>query len=90
MQLPQKRKILSKFFLHFLNSDSILNIFKKRLPSLLIYFLIDGIRKTWLDKYLTSPDAEDPSTSNMVNGLKYCSKLNESTFTIFIDPCEDN
>ena len=32
----------------------------------------------------------DPSTSNMVNGSKHRSKLNDSTFTIFIDLCEDN
>ena len=32
----------------------------------------------------------DPWTSNMVNGPKYCSKLNQSTFTVLIDPYEDN
>ena len=30
MQSPQKRKILSNFFWHFLNLNSILNIFKKK------------------------------------------------------------
>ena len=29
-----------------------------------------------------SPVSEDPSTSNMVNELKRCSKLNDSTLTI--------
>ena len=29
MQLSQKPKIISSFFLHFLNIDSILNTFKK-------------------------------------------------------------
>ena len=39
MQLSQKRKILSKLFLHFLNLDSILNIFKKKddTPGLCIF-----------------------------------------------------
>ena len=33
---------------------------------------------------------EDPSTSNMVNGPKHCWKLKDSTFTTFIDPCQNN
>ena len=31
-----------------------------------------GIRKTLLDKCLESRISEDPSTSNMVNGIKQC------------------
>ena len=31
MQLYKKRKILSSFFLHFLNLDSILNFFEKKM-----------------------------------------------------------
>ena len=31
MHLSQKRKILAEFFLQFLNFDSILNIFKKKM-----------------------------------------------------------
>ena len=54
-----------------------------------MYFWTYRLLKTWLDKSLRSPVSEDPS-SNMVNGPKYCWKLNRSTFTIFIDPCEDN
>ena len=55
-----------------------------------MYFGTYGFRRTWLDKYLKSGVLEDPSTSDMENGLKHSSKLNDSTFTIFIDPCEDN
>ena len=55
-----------------------------------MYFRTYGLGKMWLDKCLKSPLSEDPSTSNMVNGWKHCSKLNDSNFTIFIDPCEDN
>ena len=44
----------------------------------------------WLDKCLKSRVPEDPSTSKMVNGSKDCSKLNDFTFTIFIDRCEGN
>ena len=49
-----------------------------------------GLRNTWLVKCLKSPVSEDPSTRNLVNGTKYYSKLDDSTFTTFIDPCEDN
>ena len=43
-----------------------------------------------LSKCLKSPVSEDPSTSDMVNGPKLCWNLNDSTFTIFIDLCENN
>ena len=55
-----------------------------------MYFWTYGLRKTWLGKRLKSPLSEDPSTSNMVNGPKHCWNLNDSTFTIFIDRCEEN
>ena len=55
-----------------------------------MYFWIDGLGKTWLDKCLQSRVSEDPSTSNMGKGPKHCAKLQDSTFTIFFDPCEDN
>ena len=55
-----------------------------------MYFWTYGLRKTWLDKCLKSPLSEDPLTSNMVNGQKHCSKVNGSTFIIFIDPNEGN
>ena len=44
----------------------------------------------WSVKCLKSVVSEDPFRSNTVKGPKRCSKLNESTFTIFIDPCEYN
>ena len=49
-----------------------------------------GLRNTWLDKCLKSAVSEDPSTSNMVDVPKHCSKLNGSTFTVIIDLCECN
>ena len=55
-----------------------------------MYLWTYGLRKTWLDKCLKSPVSEDPLTSNMVIGLKHCWNVKNSTFTIFIDPCEDN
>ena len=55
-----------------------------------MYFWTYGLRKTWLYKCIKSPVSEDHSTSNMLNGGKQCWNLNHSTFTIFIDPCEDN
>ena len=55
-----------------------------------MFFWTYGLWKTRLDKCIKNQVSEDPSTSNMVNGPKYCWKLDESTFTIFIDHCEDN
>ena len=55
-----------------------------------MFFCTYGLWKTWLDKGLKSPVSEDPSTSNMVNRLKHCPKLKDSTFIIFIDLCEGN
>ena len=47
-------------------------------------------RNTSLDKCQKSPTSENPSTSDMVNGPKHAWNLNDSTFTIFIDPYEGN
>ena len=55
-----------------------------------MYIWIYGLPKTWLDKCLKSNLWDDSSTSKMVNVPKHCSKLNDSTFTIFIDPSEGN
>ena len=43
-----------------------------------------------LDMCLKSLVSEDPGTSNMVNGLKHCWKLNDSTFTISLNPNGNN
>ena len=48
------------------------------------------IPKYVVNKLLKSPVSEDPMRSNMANGPKHFSKLNDSTFTIFINPCEYN
>ena len=55
-----------------------------------MYLSTYGLRKTWLDKRVKSPLSEFPSTSYMVNGQKHYSKLNDSTFAIFTDPCQRN
>ena len=55
-----------------------------------MYFRKNRLRETWLDKCLNSRVSEDPSTENMINGSKHCWNLNDSTFTIFINQCEDN
>ena len=49
-----------------------------------------GLRKTWLDKCLRSPVAEEPSTNDMVNGLKHSLNPHSSTFMIFVDHCGCN
>ena len=53
-----------------------------------MYFWTYGLRKTLLDKSLKSPLSGDPSTNNVLNGIKHCLNLNESTCTIFLDHCE--
>ena len=53
-----------------------------------MYFWTEGLLKTCSDRCLKSPLSENPSTSNMVNRPTQCSKLNDSTFTIFVDPLE--
>ena len=45
-----------------------------------------GLPNAWLDNCLKGPVSDDPATSRIVNGPKHCSKLNDSTFTIFINP----
>ena len=55
-----------------------------------MHFRTYGLEKTGLDKCLKSPVSEDPLRSNVVNEQKHCWTLNESIFTIFIDPCENN
>ena len=50
-----------------------------------MYFRTYGLRETWLEKCLISPLSEDPCTSNKVKEPKHFSKLNDSTFTLFID-----
>ena len=53
-----------------------------------MYFWNYRLRKRWIDKSLKSPVKEDPSTGHMVNRPKHCWNLKDTTFTIFIDPCE--
>ena len=55
-----------------------------------MYFLTYGLPKTWLEKCLKSPVSQDPSRSDMENGWRQSWNMNNSTFTIFIDPCEGN
>ena len=55
-----------------------------------MYIWTYGLGKRWLEKCLESPFSENHSTGNMVNGLKHCWKLKDSTFTIFIDSCAWN
>ena len=55
-----------------------------------MYFRTYGPKKTRLDKCLKSPVSEHPSISNIVKALKHCWNLNDSTFTLFIDPFERN
>ena len=71
MHLSQTEKPFLHLFVQFSNLHQILNIFKNRSPSQLIFFGSYGPRKTWLDKCLKSLVGDDLSTGNMVNGPKY-------------------
>ena len=55
-----------------------------------MYFWTYGLWRTWLDKGLNNAVSEDPFESDMVNLPKHCWNLNDSTFTVFIGPCEGN
>ena len=49
-----------------------------------MYVWTDGLQNRWLDECLKIPVPKDPSRSDRVN------ELDDSTFTIFIDLCEQN
>ena len=55
-----------------------------------MYFRNYGFRKTLLDKCPKGRISENLSTINVVNGIKLCENLNDTTFTIFIDHWESN
>ena len=55
-----------------------------------MYFWTYGLRRSWLDKCLKSLVSDGLWTINMVHALKTRWKLNESTFTLFIDRYERN
>ena len=90
MQLSQKLKTFSEFFLLFQNLGEILNVFKKKRT--LIAYLFVGVRpaKNVVRYMYRSPTSDDPSKRNMVNGCQLCLNLSESTCGIFIDQREGN
>ena len=55
-----------------------------------MYLRNDRLPKTWLDQRLKCPVSVEPSKSIMVNALKHCSNLKDSSFNIFIDHCQVN
>ena len=55
-----------------------------------MYFGNYGFRKTLLEKCLKSRASEDPSTSKIINGIKQCGNMNDTSFTIFLDQYESN
>ena len=44
-----------------------------------MYFRNYGLPKTLLDECLKCPVSEDPTKSNMVNALKHCSNLKDTS-----------
>ena len=85
MQSYQKENTFCQVLLAFWIYIQFWTFFKKRWPSGLMYFWTYVLSKSWLDKCLKSPVSEDHLKSNMVNGLKHCWNLTNSTFTIFTD-----
>ena len=55
-----------------------------------MYLINYGFWKLSLDKFLKIRVSGDPLTNNMVNGIKECLYLNDTTFIMFIDHFEDN
>ena len=85
MQLSEKQKKFSEFFLHFWNSAQILNILEKNWPSQFLYFGNYWLQKKWLAKCLKGPVSEDPLISNMADLPNHCWNLHHSIFIWFIE-----
>ena len=89
MQLSQKQKTFSGFVFWFLKSSLNFAHLQKEMTVIAGGFRNYGLYKIWLDQFLKGPISRDPSESNMVNAPKHCWNLNGSTFTTFIDHCEE-
>ena len=55
-----------------------------------MYFPNYGLRKKSLKKCVKSHVSEGRSTSNMEDGPKKCSNVQDGTFAVFINHCEHN
>ena len=90
MELYEKQNNFADVFAGFLKSRLNFEHFEKKDEP--HTFCISGITDSEYaaNKCLRSPVLEQPSTSNMVNGIKQCSSLRQRTFIIFIDNCETN
>ena len=79
----KNKDLVVDFIFRYGNIDQILNILKKKDGHhRLCIFENRGLRKTWIDKCLKSHVPEDPLTSNIVNALKHCWNLHDSTFIV--------
>ena len=85
----RNEKYFVDFFLHFLNLECILKIFRKKVSLIADVFLNLENRKEVFREILKSLVSEEPLTSDMVNGPKHCWNLKDSPFTRFIHPCEE-
>ena len=72
MKLSQKQKLFSQFVDAFLKSRLNFKHFQKKMTVITDVFRKLRTAKTWLNKCLKSAVSEDPSTSNMVTGVKQC------------------
>ena len=88
MKLSQKQNLFSQFVSAFLKSRLNFKHFQKKMTVITDVFRKLRTAKTWLNKCLKSPVSEDPSTSNMVTGVKQCWNLNDTNFTTFSDHSE--
>ena len=90
MQLSQKQRKSSLFFLHFWNLDDILKIWNEKMIPIDFAFPKLRTLKTPLGKCLKRPVSENPSKSNMVNWPKNCWNWHQNNFIILIDNFQSN
>ena len=88
MHLSQKRKIFYEFFFSFSKLRVNFEDFIKKITLTADVFL--NLRSP---KYVVREMSKRSAfrgllNTHMLNGSKHCGNLNDSTFTIFIDPCE--
>ena len=90
MQLSQKLKTFSEFFLAFSKSRLNFEHFQKK--TTLIAYLFVGLRpaKNVVRSMYKSPASDYPSERNMVNGSQICLNLSERVCGIFIAQREGN
>ena len=90
MQLSQKVKKFSEFFLAFPKSRLNIEHFQKKMALIAYLFVTLRPAKNVVRYMCKSPTSDYPSKRNVVNGSQLCLNLSESTCGIFIAQGEGN